>query len=56
MIQQADLTTELLAALLGEWLGDRQKLQSMAVSARQLAKAGVAETVADVCMEVCREH
>lgn len=56
LIQQPDLTPEKLAALISEWSGDRDKLQSMAVNARQMAKAGVAESVADVCMEVCREH
>jgi UDP-N-acetylglucosamine--N-acetylmuramyl-(pentapeptide) pyrophosphoryl-undecaprenol N-acetylglucosamine transferase len=56
LIQQTDLTTEKLASLLNEWLGDRKKLQFMAVNARQLAKAGVAESVADICMEVCREQ
>jgi len=56
LIQQVDLTAEKLAALLSEWLVDRKKLQSMATNARQLAKAGVAETVADICMEVCREQ
>jgi UDP-N-acetylglucosamine--N-acetylmuramyl-(pentapeptide) pyrophosphoryl-undecaprenol N-acetylglucosamine transferase len=56
LIQQADLTAELLAALLGEWLGDPKKIQSMAINAKQLAKAGVAESIADVCMEVCHEY
>lgn len=56
LIQQPELTPEKLAALISEWSGDRDKLQSMAVNARQMAKAGVAESVADVCMEVCREH
>jgi UDP-N-acetylglucosamine--N-acetylmuramyl-(pentapeptide) pyrophosphoryl-undecaprenol N-acetylglucosamine transferase len=56
LIQQADMTAEKLAAVLGSWLGDKEKLRSMAVSARQLAKPNVAEAVADVCMEVCREQ
>lgn len=55
LIQQADLTTEKLALLLAEWLGDRKKLQLLATNARQLAKTGVAEAVADVCVEVCHE-
>lgn len=56
LIQQADMTAEKLAAVLGSWLGDKEKLRSMAVSARQLAKPNVAEAIADVCMEVCREQ
>lgn len=56
LIQQSDLTAEKLAALISEWSGDREKLQSMAVNARQMAKAGVAESMADVCMEICREQ
>ena len=56
LIQQSDLTPEKLAALISEWSGDREKLQSMAVNTRQMAKTGVAESVADVCLEVCREH
>ena len=56
LIQQADITAEKLAAVLGSWLGDKKKLRSMAVSARQLAKPNVAEAIADVCMEVCREQ
>lgn len=56
LIQQADMTAEKLAAVLGSRLGDKEKLRSMAVSARQLAKPNVAEAIADVCMEVCREQ
>lgn len=53
LIQQADLTAEKLAALLREWLGDAQRLRDMGGNARKLAKAGVAERVADICEEVC---
>ncbi|MDX2349571.1 MAG: undecaprenyldiphospho-muramoylpentapeptide beta-N-acetylglucosaminyltransferase [Porticoccus sp.] len=56
LIQQADMTAEKLVAVLGSWLGSKEKLRAMAVSARQLAKPNVAEAVADVCMEVCREQ
>jgi len=56
LIQQSELTAEKLSALISEWSGDRDKLQSMAVNARQMAKAGVAESMADVCMEICREQ
>jgi UDP-N-acetylglucosamine--N-acetylmuramyl-(pentapeptide) pyrophosphoryl-undecaprenol N-acetylglucosamine transferase len=56
LVQQVDLTPEKLASILSQWSGDRKKLQSMAVNARRLAKAGVAELVADICMEVCGEQ
>ncbi len=56
LIQQADMTAEKLAVVLNSWLGDKEKLRSVAVRARQLAKPNVAEAVADVCMEVCREQ
>ncbi len=54
LMQQSDLTPEKLAAQITEWSTDRTKLQSMAVNARAMAKSGVAESVADICMEVCR--
>ena len=56
LIQQADLTPEKLVSLLQSLLGDGEKLRDMAVSARSLAKPNVAEMVADICMEVCREQ
>jgi UDP-N-acetylglucosamine--N-acetylmuramyl-(pentapeptide) pyrophosphoryl-undecaprenol N-acetylglucosamine transferase len=56
LMQQSDLTPEKLAAQITEWSTDRTKLQSMAVNARTMAKSGVAESVADICMEVCREQ
>ena len=52
LMQQSDLTAEKLAALISEWSCDHDYLQSMAVNARKMAKAGVAESVANVCMEV----
>jgi UDP-N-acetylglucosamine--N-acetylmuramyl-(pentapeptide) pyrophosphoryl-undecaprenol N-acetylglucosamine transferase len=55
LIQQEDLTAEKLALLLQQWMGDKEKLLAMAVSARQLAKPDVAEAIADICMEVCCE-
>jgi len=54
LMQQSDLTPEKLAAQITEWSTDRTKLQSMAVNAQTMAKSGVAESVADICMEVCR--
>ena len=51
MVREKDLTSKLLASILNEFLGDRKKLNSMAMSARKLAKPKVAELVADVCME-----
>lgn len=54
LMQQSDLTPENLAAQITEWSTDRSKLQAMAVNARAMAKSGVAESVADICMEVCR--
>ena len=51
MVREEDLTSKLLASILNEFLGDRKKLNSMAMSARKLAKPKVAELVADVCME-----
>jgi UDP-N-acetylglucosamine--N-acetylmuramyl-(pentapeptide) pyrophosphoryl-undecaprenol N-acetylglucosamine transferase len=54
LMQQSDLTPEKLATQITEWSTDRIKLQAMAVNARAMAKSGVAESVADICMEVCR--
>ncbi len=54
LMQQSDLTPEKLATQITEWSTDRIKLQVMAVNARAMAKSGVAESVADICMEVCR--
>ena len=56
LLQQADLTPEKLASLLQSLLGDGEKLRDMAVSAKNLAKPNVAEVMADICMEVCREY
>jgi len=54
LMQQSDLTPEKLATQITEWSTDRIKLQAMAVNARAMAKSGVAESVADICMELCR--
>ena len=54
LMQQSELTPETLATQIVEWSADRTQLQSMAVNARKMAKGEVAESVADICMEVCR--
>lgn len=56
LMQQSELTPEKLAVQITEWSADRTKLQAMAINARKMAKSGVAESVADICMEVCREQ
>ena len=56
LIQQENLTAEKLATLLQQWMGDKEKLRAMALSARRLAKPAVAEAIADICMEVCCER
>lgn len=52
--QQGDLTAETLAALLREWLGDRDRLLTMATAARRLARVDAAERVALACLEQAR--
>ena len=52
MIKESDLTTEGLASILNEWLGDRSNLISMAINSRRLAKVDAADLVVDICMEV----
>tara|TARA_R110001592_G_scaffold61901_1_gene189166 strand:- start:79 stop:1137 length:1059 start_codon:yes stop_codon:yes gene_type:complete len=54
MIQQQDLTAEKLASLLTDWLADAGQLQQRALNARKLARPDVAETMAEICEEVCR--
>jgi len=56
MIQQSALTAEKLASLLEDWLADGERLQNMGDNARKLARSQVAERVAEVCEEACREH
>jgi UDP-N-acetylglucosamine--N-acetylmuramyl-(pentapeptide) pyrophosphoryl-undecaprenol N-acetylglucosamine transferase len=53
--QQAELTTERLATLLREWLGDRDRLLRMAEAARRLAKVDAAEQVALACLD-CTDY
>ncbi|MGY8817418.1 MAG: undecaprenyldiphospho-muramoylpentapeptide beta-N-acetylglucosaminyltransferase [Pseudomonadales bacterium] len=52
MIKESDLTTEGLASILNEWLGDRSNLISMAINSRRLAKVDATDLVVDICMEV----
>jgi UDP-N-acetylglucosamine--N-acetylmuramyl-(pentapeptide) pyrophosphoryl-undecaprenol N-acetylglucosamine transferase len=52
MIAQSDLTPALLAKQITALCGDSEGRLKMAVSARQLAKTGAAERVADICLEV----
>jgi UDP-N-acetylglucosamine--N-acetylmuramyl-(pentapeptide) pyrophosphoryl-undecaprenol N-acetylglucosamine transferase len=54
LVPQAELTTERLATLLLKGMAERSKLATMAENARQLALAGAADTVADICVEVVR--
>ena len=51
MVKEQDLTDKLLVSILNEWLGNPVKLDSMAMNAKKLARVGVAELVADICME-----
>jgi len=55
MLPQADLTSELLARLLGDLLADRDRLQSMSGAARSLAKRGAAELILKECRAVIKE-
>ncbi|MBK8962452.1 MAG: undecaprenyldiphospho-muramoylpentapeptide beta-N-acetylglucosaminyltransferase [Candidatus Competibacteraceae bacterium] len=52
--QQAELTAQNLAELLGALLGDRPRLLGMAEAARGLARIEAAERVATACLEQAR--
>jgi UDP-N-acetylglucosamine--N-acetylmuramyl-(pentapeptide) pyrophosphoryl-undecaprenol N-acetylglucosamine transferase len=52
LLQQSDMTSDRLAALLQELLGDRERLQSMARRAYALARREATRGVADYCEEV----
>ena len=54
IIQQSELTAVALAERLQARLADDQLLVRMASNARKLSRPHVAETVADICEEVCR--
>lgn len=53
VIQQSELTEEVLFNYLEERLFKREKLLAMANAARSMAKNDAAEVIADVCEEVC---
>lgn len=50
LIQQHELDADVLAGVLQEFMGSRQRLLSMAVAARQQARPDATETVAKYCM------
>ncbi len=52
MIQQKELTVEMLAEEITQLCNSRSRLLEMAMRARELAKTGAASRVAKVCMEV----
>ena len=52
MFQEAELTAEQLAKVLGELLNDHGRLLSMASAARNLAKPDATEMIATACEEV----
>lgn len=51
LIQDADLNVEALANIIKELNSDRSRLLSMAKSAREQARIGSAEVIANICME-----
>jgi UDP-N-acetylglucosamine--N-acetylmuramyl-(pentapeptide) pyrophosphoryl-undecaprenol N-acetylglucosamine transferase len=50
--QESELDIQILAQQLGELLGDRSRLLSMAEAARTLAKPDAAQVIARACLEV----
>ncbi|MFW5451159.1 MAG: undecaprenyldiphospho-muramoylpentapeptide beta-N-acetylglucosaminyltransferase [Methylophagaceae bacterium] len=53
LINECELTAELLAQQLNELLSERGQLLTMAVAARSQSKIEAANTIADICAEVC---
>ncbi len=53
VINECELTAELLAQQLSELISDRPQLLAMATAARHQSKIEAASTIADVCAEVC---
>ncbi|MDH5358470.1 MAG: undecaprenyldiphospho-muramoylpentapeptide beta-N-acetylglucosaminyltransferase [Gammaproteobacteria bacterium] len=53
LVNEHDLTAESLALQLRELLADSDKLLAMAKGARSLDKPQAANTIADICMQVC---
>ena len=52
LLRQSELTATRLGALLRGFMNNREELVDMATAARQLARAGAAEMVARICLEV----
>ncbi len=55
MQAQEDLTAASLAEQISSVCGDSERRLQMAINARKLAKAGAAERVADVCLELAHD-
>lgn len=55
LIEESDLTAERLARLITDLLHDRQRLQTMAATARSLAKPGAAARLLKECRQVLAE-
>ncbi len=53
IVDQKDFSAERLIALLSDQFGDRNKIITMAMNARQVAHRGATEAVASQCMELC---
>jgi UDP-N-acetylglucosamine--N-acetylmuramyl-(pentapeptide) pyrophosphoryl-undecaprenol N-acetylglucosamine transferase len=54
MLRSSEATPETLAERLGDLLGDRPRLEEMAIYARRLARMGAADAIADRLAEVAR--
>jgi len=53
ILQQADLSVDILAKTISKMLSQPQKLRDMAVKARQLAQPDATRKVVQFCMEAC---
>ncbi|MDA3915203.1 undecaprenyldiphospho-muramoylpentapeptide beta-N-acetylglucosaminyltransferase [Oleiagrimonas sp.] len=51
LVQERDLDPALLSRKLNQLLSDRERLLSMAIAARRLARADAAQTIAGYCLE-----
>jgi UDP-N-acetylglucosamine--N-acetylmuramyl-(pentapeptide) pyrophosphoryl-undecaprenol N-acetylglucosamine transferase len=56
LIQQDDLTPEVLAAEIARWAGERQLVIDRAVRARELARPDATEQLVSVCLEQIQEE
>jgi UDP-N-acetylglucosamine--N-acetylmuramyl-(pentapeptide) pyrophosphoryl-undecaprenol N-acetylglucosamine transferase len=52
VVQERDLTAELLAGLLLEWLSSREDLRARAAKARSLAQPKALDRIAELCLEL----